>query len=389
MTYVNNPISIAVLGATGSIGRQVRELLTENYVIKLVSADKQGEKLANDFFGYANSVRIYSNSLYEVKESDVNLHYFSTEDLSRPETYEGIDVVVNGISGMAGILPSFAVLESGAKLITANKETFVAAGYTFMRRARELGAKLGERILPIDSEHSAIWACLNGETLNSVSSITITASGGAFRDLSRDEIAKKTAKDALHNPNWKMGKKVTVDTATLMNKGFELIEAKHLFGTSSVNAVIHRESIIHASVTFADGTSKLVYSEPDMRLPIQYALTCPERRFVKNTKRALDIRALENLTFSEPDRTRFPCYALAESVLKEKSDYKGTVLCAADEVAVELFLANKIGFYGISDIVESALNRFSDGTISSLTDIMSIYDEVREYIICNFGGAEC
>lgn len=389
MTSIGSKITIAVLGATGSIGRQVRELITENYEIRLVSADKQGAKLRDEFFGYPCPVKIYSNSLYEVNKSDLNLHFFSTEDLSRPETYKGIDVVVNGISGMAGILPSFAVLESGAKLITANKETFVSAGHEFMRRAKELGARIGERILPIDSEHSAIWACLNGETPKSVSSITITASGGAFRDLSRDEISKKTASDALINPNWKMGKKVTVDTATLINKGFELIEAKHLFGTSSVKAVIHRESIIHASVTFADGTSKLVYSVPDMRLPIQYALTYPDRHSVQNTKAPLDIYSLGNLTFSEPDRERFPCYALAESVFNDNSDYRGTVLCSADEVAVELFIANKIRFYGISDVVESALNHFANGTISSLTDIMSIYGEVREYIICNFGGAEC
>lgn len=384
-----NKQKIAILGATGSIGTQVRQVLGNEYVIALVSANKQGRRLRDEFANYPSAVRIYSNDDYPVDGSDANKHFHTTRALGDPATFDGIDVVVNGISGFAGIAPSFAALRAGAKLITANKETFVAGGGLFMRMAKELGAKVGERILPIDSEHSAIWTCLNGEESDCVDGITITASGGAFRDLSKEEISRTNYKDALNNPNWKMGKKVTVDTATLMNKGFELIEAKHLFGTNNVKAVVHRESLIHASVTFRDGTSKLVYYAPDMRIPIQYALTHPKRCPVTGAPLALDICALSNLTFSEPDRDKFPCFALAEKVLASESDYLGAVFCVADEVAVDLYLNGKLNFYGISDAVECALNKFNCGIIESVEDILSIEREVREYIICKFGGEEC
>lgn len=388
--FDNKKINIAILGATGSIGKQVREILSDEYIIKLVAADKRGKELSDDFCGYKETLRIYSNSSYEIAQEDKNIHFFSTKALSDAKTYEGIDIVVNGISGFNGIAPSFAVLESGARLVTANKETFVAAGGLFMRLADKLGAKIGERILPIDSEHSAVWGCLAGESFDSIQKIVLTASGGAFRDLSKKEIAAKKAIDALNNPNWKMGKKVTVDTATLMNKGFELLEARHLFGTTNVSAIIHRESIIHAVVTFKDGTSKLLFSKPDMRLPIQYALTHPSRKKIETDDIINpDIFALSSLEFSYPDKERFPCYALAEQVLKADSDYLGAVLCIADEIAVDLYLNVKIGFYGISDIISSALNRFKDGKLTSLTDLWSIENEVREYIICNFGGDKC
>lgn len=372
---------IAILGATGSIGRQVLSVLGDEYEIAMLSANVNGELLSKEFFGYKNPVTIVSNSNYKVEKNDLNNHCFSTLILSDKKTYEGIDVVVNGISGLDGVLPSFAVLESGAKLITANKETFVSAGYAFIERARELGAKVGEKIIPIDSEHSSVWQCLRGENFDSIDKVVLTASGGAFRDLKKEEIATKDASVALNHPNWVMGKKVTIDCATLMNKGFEIIEAMHLFNTDNVEVVIHRESIIHAMVTFKDGCSKLQFSAPDMRLPISYALTEPnrtERDFNLKTPTLFD---LGGLSFTRPDYERFPLLKIAKDIASEKSDYRACVMCASDEVAVELYLKNLISFYDISDIISKCLEKFGSGELNDPKQVLSIYEQVREYIL--------
>ncbi|MBO7177678.1 MAG: 1-deoxy-D-xylulose-5-phosphate reductoisomerase, partial [Clostridia bacterium] len=190
---------IAILGATGSIGKQVLDVLGDDYQIVLLSANQNGVYL-RDAFSHLNGVKIVSNSTYEVALGDNNEHVFNTAVLNEPSTYLGIDVVVNGIGGIWGIEPSFAVLESGAKLITANKETFVACGYLFMERAKALGKKVGEDIIPIDSEHSAVWQCLRGEDWSSLEKVTLTASGGAFRDLSKEEISALKSSDALNHP---------------------------------------------------------------------------------------------------------------------------------------------------------------------------------------------
>ena len=378
--------TIAILGATGSIGRQVKAVLGNEYQIKLVSANVNGLSLAKEYYSSSIPLTIVSNQEYKIEPNDKNNHVFSTACLSDPKTYEGIDVVVNGISGIEGVCPSFAALEAGSKLITANKETFVSAGGLFMQRAKELGAKVGEKIIPIDSEHSAIWQCLRGEDFSSISTITLTASGGAFRDLSKEEISTKTADFALAHPTWKMGKKVTIDSATLMNKGFEIIEAKHLFATNNVEVVIHRESLIHSVVTFNDGSSKLHFSAPDMRIPINYALTEPNRKDVENAVKTPSIYALQNLNFAPPDYDRFPCLKICSEVAKSGSDYLGCIACAADEVAVELYLKGQLSFYGISDIISSALSNFTSGEITSPEDVMRIYQQVRQYILSIIGG---
>ncbi len=377
---------IAILGATGSIGRQVLNVIGDEYEIALVSANVNGELLSEEFFGYETPVTIISNSVYEVRQNDRNNHMFTTSVLADKETYANVDVVVNGISGIDGVLPSFAVLESDAKLITANKETFVSAGYLFMERANELGAKVGERIIPIDSEHSSVWQCLKGEDFDSIASVTLTASGGAFRDLSKEEISAKDADFALNHPTWKMGKKVTVDSATLMNKGFEIIEAKHLFGTQNINVVMHRESIIHAMVTFKDGCSKLQFSAPDMRLPISYALLEPRRKQVDESLKVPSLFDIGNLNFSTPDYDRFPCLKIATYVSSLADDYIASVMCASDEVAVELYLKNLISFYDISDIISKSLTKFNVGKVSKPDDVVIIYQKVREYILSIIGG---
>ena len=376
---------IAILGATGSIGKQVLEVIGEDYELVLVSANEHGEVLAKQF-AHLKNLTIVSNSHYEIPSNDNNIHIFSTECLNYPETYEDVDVVVNGIGGIWGIEPSFGVLESNAKLITANKETFVACGYLFMSRAKELGKKVGVDIVPIDSEHSAIWQCLRGEDFSNLSSITLTASGGAFRDLSKKEIASLKASDALNHPTWKMGKKVTIDSATLMNKGFEIIEAKHLFSTKNVNVVIHRESLIHSMVTFKDGSSKLQFSAPDMRIPISYALTEPERKNLNIGLTTPSLYSLQGLNFSSPDYDKFPCLQIATEVAKEENDFHSAVMCASDEVCVELYLKNLISFYQISDIISLSLKKFDTGKIESPSSVLSIYRQVREYILSIIGG---
>ena len=283
-----------------------------------------------------------------VPASDKNIHIFSTECLNYPETYEDIDVVVNGIGGIWGVAPSFAVLESGAKLITANKETFVTAGYLFMERAKELGKIVGVDVVPIDSEHSAVWQCLRGENFDDVESITLTASGGALRDLSKEEISNIKANFALNHPTWKMGKKVTIDSATLMNKGFEIIEAKHLFSCENINVVIHKESIIHSMVTFKDGCSKLQFSVPDMRLPIEYAITYPERGDMCCDR--LSLADVGTLTFARPDKETFRCLQLCIDAINA-GGLKPAAANGANEMAVELFLKGKISFLQIGEFV--------------------------------------
>ena len=377
---------IAILGATGSIGRQVLSVIGDDYEIALVSANVNGELLAREFFGYKTPVTIISNSSYSVQENDQNSHIFTTNVLADKGTYSDVDVVVNGISGIDGVFPSFAVLESGKKLITANKETFVSAGYLFMERAKELGAEIGDKIIPIDSEHSSVWQCLKGEDFECIDNITLTASGGALRDLSKDEIAKVDASFALNHPTWKMGKKVTIDSATLMNKGFEIIEAKHMFATNKINVVIHRESTIHSMVTFKDGCSKLQFSAPDMRLPISYALTEPTRKEVDSSLKVPSLFDLAGLSFSTPDYDRFPCLKIAKEVSERCDDYMSCVMCAADEVAVELYLKNLISFYDINDIISKSLQKFSVGSIKNPNDVLIIYQMVREYILSIIGG---
>ena len=376
---------IAILGATGSIGKQVLEVLGDEYEIVLVSADKQGALLSEQF-SQAENIKIVSNSQYEISPLDKRTHVFSTKCLSDPATYESVDVVVNGIGGIWGIEPSFAVLKSNAKLITANKETFVACGYLFMQRAKELGKQVGIDIIPIDSEHSAIWQCLKGEKFSSLDRITLTASGGAFRNLSKEEIASLKASDALNHPTWKMGKKVTIDSATLMNKGFEIIEAKHLFNCSNIDVVIHTESIIHSMVTFKDGSSKLQFSVPDMRLPISYALTEPNRKTLDLGLKVANIFALQGLSFTTPDYDKFPCLKIASEVAKKSDDYQSAIMCISDEICVELYLKNLISFYQISDIITLALEHFNEGEINHPSVILSIYAQVREYILSIIGG---
>lgn len=375
---------IALLGATGSIGTQTLDVLEKlkdksDFELVFAACSTRGEQLYRRFASDEKITVVADGTIKsEGKAAKVN----STECLNYAETYDDVDIVINGIGGLKGVEPSVRALEAGCTLITANKESLVAFGANIGRLAREKK----KEIIPLDSEHSAIFQCLLGENREDVTALTLTASGGAFRDLPKYKIAEMPAGKALEHPNWKMGKKVTVDCATLMNKGLELIEARNLFGTDNVKAVIHRESVVHGAAAFKDGSMKIYASRPDMRIPIAYALTFPKRADLGFSE-TMGLDALNGFEFTEPDYDRFPCLKLAEMALSFGTDRAGAVLTAADEVAVEAYLNGKTGFYGISSAVEDALARFSSGEeIYSVEDVKSITAEVKEYILGNIGG---
>jgi 1-deoxy-D-xylulose-5-phosphate reductoisomerase len=262
-----------------------------------------------------------------------------------------VDIVVVATSGKAGLFPTLAALRAGKGVALANKEALVMAGKPVMQAAAEGGGE----IRPIDSEHSAIWQCLRGEKRPDVSRLILTASGGAFREKSLEELQLVTPEEALRHPTWRMGRKITIDSATLLNKGLETIEAQWLFGMpfEKIEVVMHRESIVHSLVEFADGSVKAQLGPPDMRLPIQYALSYPERLPLPSLPR-LDLKQIGELHFEKVDLKRFPCLALALEAGQRGGTYPA-VLTAADEVAVEHFLAGRIGFMDIAPVIEQAL----------------------------------
>lgn len=368
---------VALLGCTGSIGNNAIKVLRQHkdeFKLALIAnaSNITGLKKISDEF----EVEIaYAACGYFVKNG--KRMPFDPNFLNYHETYESIDIVINGISGLAGLRPTAAVLNANKILATANKESLVCAG----KLINKIIQKTQGIIRPVDSEHSTIWQC-SGDLNSNIRSLVLTASGGAFRDYDKDMLEKATAKEALKHPNWKMGNKITIDCATLVNKGFEIIEAKNLFGITDVDAVIHRESIIHSLVEMKDGALIAGLSYPDMTIPIQYALTYPERKTTQ-VKR-LSLADLGKLTFDKIDENRFPCFTLCKKA-SEYGDYAGTVLNAANDVVVEKFLKGEMGFYGIYDVIENALLKFGlEGTINSIEDVFGIDKEVREYILRSF-----
>jgi 1-deoxy-D-xylulose-5-phosphate reductoisomerase len=284
------------------------------------------------------------------------------DGLCEAATAHGADILVNALVGCAGLAPTMAAIEGGIDIALANKETLVTAGELVMARAREKNVK----ILPIDSEHSAIWQCLNGEKVADVEKIILTASGGPFRTWPRDEIVKATAADALKHPNWTMGAKITIDSATMMNKGLELIEAMHLFNMppEKIEILVHPQSIIHSMVQFADGSVIAQLGQPDMRLPILYALT--KSRVATPYPRA-DFTAFA-LTFEQADLEKFPCLTLATRAAQEGGTLPA-VMNYINERAVHEFLRGGISFYDISEIIGRAFAEYTVKPLVSLRDI--------------------
>jgi 1-deoxy-D-xylulose-5-phosphate reductoisomerase len=365
---------VAVLGATGSIGRQTLEVidaLPGHFSVVGLAGGRNTILLAEQIARFQPRFVFYQET--KTPPPTTECVFLSMEDMARhPE----IDLVVIATSGKWGLKPTLAAVRAGKQVALANKEALVMAGGIITAEAKKHRAK----ILPIDSEHSAIWQCLEGET-NKPSQIILTASGGPFLHFSKAELAKVTAEQALQHPSWRMGNKVTIDSATLMNKGLEVIEARWLFDIhfDSIKILIHPQSIVHSMVEFSDGSVKAQLGEPDMRLPIQYALSHPERLANPHLPR-LNWREISELSFEPPDFNAFPCPRIAIEAGKKRGSYPA-VLCGADEIAVQQFLLGKIKFTDIPRLVEQVLDEHKATDTPDLEAIMAADDWARERVM--------
>ncbi|MFC2056560.1 1-deoxy-D-xylulose-5-phosphate reductoisomerase [Chloroflexota bacterium] len=377
----NTVRKIAVLGSTGSIGQQTLEVvraLPHRFQIVGLAARQNINLLSKQIEEFKPRFVYHQDERAPVRLANTEYELLSIEDIAR---HPHVDTVVIATSGKAGLNPTLAAVKAGKNIALANKESLVTAGEIITNEAKLNAA----HILPIDSEHSAIWQCLRGET-QPATQLILTASGGPFRHYSPAQLNKVTVKQALKHPSWQMGRKVTIDSATLMNKGLEIIEARWLFDMSfdNIRVLIHPQSIIHSMVEFIDGSIKAQLSYPDMRLPIQYALSYPER--LPNPQlRRLDWSNTENLTFEQPDSDTFPCLKLAIEAGKKGKTYPA-VLCAADEVAVELFLSQRIKFTDIARLVEQTLAKHKAAAHPTLEEIMAADTWAREKVKQLIGG---
>ena len=371
---------VAILGSTGSIGRQtlgVIEAACDRFAAVALAAARNVEALAEQARRFRPELAaVLDESLapeLEARLEGAGVRVAAgSQGVAEAATLSGAEVVVGAISGMAGLAPVLAAIRSGKRLALANKEPLVAAGGIVMAEARRCGAE----IIPVDSEHSAVFQCLLGHRREEVRRLILTASGGALRDLSQAQLSAVTPRQALAHPTWDMGPKVTVDSATLMNKGLEVIEAQWLFGVpvDAIEVVMHRQSIVHSLVEFVDGATLAQLSQPDMRLPIQYALGFPQR--VPIRRGALEMRDLSELTFGAVDLDRYPCLRLAYEAAR-RGGTAPAALNAADEVAVQAFLAGRIGFLDIARIIESALDQHAPGPADTLERVVAADMEVR------------
>ena len=376
---------LAVLGSTGSIGRQTLEVvraLPEHFRIVGLAAGGNLDLLTKQVSEFQPEFVSYALSNIKNQEAQNRLStgvtFLSLEELA---SHPDVDTVVIATSGTAGLGATLAAVKAGKTIALANKESLVAAGEIITAEVLNSGA----RILPVDSEHSAIFQCLHGEK-QAPRRIILTASGGPFRDYTQKKMAGITVEKALQHPSWRMGRKVTIDSATLMNKGLEVIEARWLFNMAidNVTVLVHPQSIVHSMVEFVDGSVKAQLSYPDMRLPIQYALTYPDRLENDSLPR-LDWHNFKDLTFEQPDTERFPCLRLAIEAGREGGT-KPAVLCTADEVAVGLFLSGRIRFLDIAPFIERTLEQHRNIAHPAIEDIMSADAWARETILGLAGG---
>ncbi|MCY4435788.1 MAG: 1-deoxy-D-xylulose-5-phosphate reductoisomerase [Chloroflexi bacterium] len=370
---------VVVLGSTGSIGQQTLDVIRANpddFAVVGLAAGRDARTLAAQIAEFKpQAAYCIDGSAAKYVDGATRIHSGDDGIVQLVEAVAA-DVTVVGTPGMVGARATMAALECGQDVALANKETLVMAGDLVMRQAAAHGAT----VLPTDSEHSAIWQCIRGEDQATVRRIILAASGGPFRTASAQELAEVTPEQALQHPTWSMGAKITVDSATLLNKGLEIIEAHWLFGLpyTQIDIVIHPQSIVHALVEFADGAVKAQLSHPDMRLPIQHALSFPDRP--PTYWGGLDFARAPVLEFSAPESARFPCLALARQAA-ETGGTAPTVLCAADEVAVELFLAGKIGFLDISRIISQALESHTSTPVESLDHVLAVAAETRQLLL--------
>lgn len=349
---------IAILGSTGSIGTQTLEVISENeslFEIYALTANNQVDLLIEQARKYQpEMVAIANESHYsKLKDalSDLPIKVFAgSESIAQVAEMQPIDIVLTAMVGYSGLKPTIKAINAGKKIALANKETLVVAGELIC----DLALQNNVSILPVDSEHSAIFQCLAGEGNNPIEKLILTASGGPFRTKTMNELEHVSSAEALKHPNWEMGAKITIDSASLMNKGFEIIEAKWLFGVApeQIEVVVHPQSIIHSMVQFADGSIKAQLGMPDMKLPIQYALTYPER--LKTNFPRFDFSVCSQFTFERPDLERFRNLSYAYYAM-EKGGNIPCILNAANEVVVAEFLKDNIGFLQMSDIIEDVL----------------------------------
>ncbi len=370
---------IAVLGSTGSVGRQTLEVAArQGLSVDLLTANRDVATMEAQARAFAPRTVVMADpaaaAALQTKLADTPIRVLSGADAIPAAIGESrADTFVNAILGEAGLLPTLAVLDTGKRLALANKESLVVAGKIVMRRARERGAEL----LPVDSEHSAIFQCLAGGRAGEVKRLLLTASGGPFFGYTREKLATVRVEDTLRHPTWQMGAKITVDSATLMNKGFEIIEAAHLFGVTPdrITVLVHPESIIHSAVEYIDNTVLAELSRPDMRACIQHALTYPAR--VAGLTEELDLFSVGSLTFRAPDPGTFPLLPLAKRAFAEGGAMPA-VVNAANEVAVAAFLADRIAFLRISDTVEETYARMGHAVgAKTLDEILSMDREAR------------
>jgi len=369
---------LSILGSTGSIGTQTLDIVRDNSSeFKIVGLTVNNniellKKQINEFKPVA--VAVMDEEKADLLKNQVDLEVYSGMDgIIKIATLSEADTVVNSLVGSIGVIPTVKAIQNKKNIALANKETLVTAGIVVMEEVKKNNVDL----MPIDSEHSAIFQCLNGENINEASKIIITASGGPFRDYTKEEMEKVTLKEALKHPTWKMGNKITIDSATLMNKGFEVMEAHWLydFPYDKIEILVHKQSIIHSLVEFNDNSVIAQLGNPNMKIPIQYALSYPKR--FKTNEKKLDLLEIKNLNFEKPDFELFPClkYAYDAGI---KSGTLPAVLNAANEIAVHTFLQEKIKFLDIPKLIGKMLEEHNLIKNPDLNEIMEIDKKVKE-----------
>lgn len=374
---------IALIGSTGSIGKQTLDVVKNNpdkfEIISLAGGNNVGEFLSQVSV-FKPKVATMATQIEKEKIADLNTEFFFGEDAFTNAIIDEADVVVVALVGFKGIIAVLDAIEKGKNIALANKESLVVGGSLVMQKAKEKGVK----IAPIDSEHSAVWQALNFDFDAPFNKIILTASGGAFRDKTLQEMSRLTAKDALNHPNWQMGNKITIDCATLVNKAFEVIEAKWLYNTTfdKIDVIIHRQSIIHSMVELSDNSVLAQMSYPDMRLAIQLALSYPER--LPSSVKRLDFASLKSLTFEKVNKERFPCFDLIIESAKSGGLYPA-VANGANEQAVNLFLQDKIGYNDIFKAIYGALQAFEGSHHVHLEDLLEADKFAKNYVNFLFG----
>jgi 1-deoxy-D-xylulose 5-phosphate reductoisomerase len=372
--------TVAILGSTGSIGTQTLDVIdrhSELFEVYAITAHNNIDLLVEQAKRYRPEVVAIADerhykTLREALDGLPVKVFAGADSICQIAAMSPIDTVVTAMVGYSGLLPTVRAIEAGKKIALANKETLVVAG----ELVTDLALRNRVDIIPIDSEHSAIFQCLVGENENSVEKLILTASGGAFRDTPKDDLRLATAADALRHPTWKMGAKITIDSATMMNKGFEVIEARWLFDIpiDKIEVIIHPQSIVHSMVQFCDGSIKAQLGQPDMRHPIQYALTFPDR--LNTQVERANLADIHQLTFEKPDYEKFRNLRLAYDALRRGGNIP-CILNAANEVAVNAFLKGKIGFFAMSDIIEQTISETAFISSPTLDDYIATDREAR------------